>query len=132
MWKIDFKAPRQKPKNQCYDLEFDKDLILQSIATQYHILPSEQDDLRYSDWIELLAGIMDRTPLGRTVQIRMETNREVIKNMTPHELKIRRDWNDFIAQKMAKETDPEAMKSQIAALERMIASAFGKGGGTHA
>ena len=54
-------------------------LIEQSIAKQYRVLPSEQGDLRYSDWIKMVSGLMDDTPLGRIVMIRSETDKERIK-----------------------------------------------------
>ena len=53
-----------------YDLEYDKDLIAQSVAKQYGKLPSEQDEMHYSEWILLVGGLMEDTPLGQTVLIR--------------------------------------------------------------
>ena len=63
-----------------YDLEYDRTLIEQSIAKQYRVLPSEQGDLHYSDWLKMVSGLMDDTPLGRIVMIRSENDKERIKN----------------------------------------------------
>ena len=54
-----------------------------------------QEDMSVSEYRRLLTGIMDDTPLGRTVQIRSETDPQIIASMTAHEKKIRSDWQEF-------------------------------------
>ena len=122
---VDFPKQR-KTKNKYddfYDLEFDAILIEQSIAKQYHILPSEQEDLSYSDWAKLVSGLMNDTPLGRVIEIRSEDDAEIIKNMNPDQLEIRRKWQDFCSSNVVY-TESE-MQKQAEMLEKMMASLFG-------
>lgn len=94
--------------NKWYDLEYDKDLIAQSVAKQYGILPSAQDEMHYSEWILLVSGLMEDTPLGQTVLIRKENDKERLKHFTQHEHRIRNEWRSFIAkQKISKNKQPE-------------------------
>lgn len=122
-FRIDFKG-KTVSSEAYYDVEYDKQLIAESIAKQYHILPSDQDDLKYSDWEQLVSGLMDDTPLGRVVSIRCETNKERLKQLTPHEKAIRREWARFKASQKAKASKTSRM-NDIAALQKMIAQAFG-------
>lgn len=97
---------------------------MQSIAKQYHILPSEQEELHYPDWYRLVAGLMEDTPLGRIVQIRAETDREAIERMGEYEHGVRRRWREFRANKVKAEVKPE----QYAAMfEKMFENMFGGG-----
>ncbi len=91
-----------------YDLEYDKDLITQSVAKQYGILPSAQDEMHYSEWILLVGGLMEDTPLGQTVLIRKENDKERLKHFTQHEHRIRNEWRSFAAnQKLSEKKKTE-------------------------
>lgn len=105
-----------------YDPEHDKSLIEQSIAKQYHILPSEQEELSYSDWVTLLSGIMEDTPLGRTVLIRKEDDGERIKRFSPYERRIYNEWRNFRAEKK-RQNAQEVMKA-ISNFEEMFKNMF--------
>lgn len=101
-------------------------MIARSIAKQYLVLPSEQEDLRYSDWAQMVSGLMDDTPLGQVVRIRMENNPDVTKNFTPAQRQIKNDWAQFLANKARK--DPvyaETQERKMEELERAIAALFG-------
>lgn len=91
----DFIQKRSKFDETFYDLEFDRELIVQSIAKQYHILPSEQENLHYSDWYRLVAGLMDDTPLGRIVAVRAEDDKDRIKHFGAYEKRVRSEWRAF-------------------------------------
>lgn len=111
-------------------MEKDAVLIEQSIAKQYGIIPSEQEELKYSDWAKLVSGLMEDTPLGRIVSIRSETDREAIRKFTSEQKKVYNDWQRFRSRKIMR--DPEFLRSyeeQMKALERSFAAAFGKKGG---
>lgn len=127
--KLDFRKQKQQT-DFWYDVEKDAVLIEQSIAKQYGIIPSNQQELKYSDWAKLVSGLMEDTPLGRIVSIRSETDREAIRNFTSEQKKIYNDWQHFRSKKIM--NDPEFYKnyeSQMIALERSFAAAFGKKGG---
>lgn len=127
--RLDFRKPKQQTEFW-YDTEKDAVLIEQSIAKQYGIIPSEQEELKYSDWAKLVSGLMEDTPLGRIVSIRSETDREVIRKFTSEQKKVYNDWQRFRSRKIMR--DPEFLRSyeeQMKALERSFAAAFGKKGG---
>lgn len=106
-------------------MDFDRELIQQSIAKQYHILPSQQGDLKYSDWVELVGGLMDDTPLGRTVQIRIEKNDDIIREFSPSQRKIRKEWADFLADQSKSRMDEADYDAEMRRIENMIAQMFG-------
>ena len=112
------------PKNETwYDLEYDKDLIAQSIAKQYNILPSEQEDMHYSDWLLLVGGLDEKTPLGRTVMIRMESDKERLKHFGKYEHRIRNEWKNFRAkQRVAEEKKTPQQMAEF--FEKMFANMF--------
>lgn len=88
------------------------------------MLPAQQEELPYSDWIMLVSGIMEDTPLGQIVSIRKESDKDRIKHFTRYEHKIRNEWRSFRAGQK-KKADTE---KSIAALEDMFRNMFGKGG----
>ena len=98
-------------------------MIEQPIAKQYHILPSEQGDLSYSDWSKLVSGLMHDTPLGQVVTIRSEDDKDVLKKTTPEQRAIRSEWIAFRTSHM--QYSAEDMRRQSEQLEKMIASLFG-------
>ena len=104
-------------------MDFDAVLIEQSIAKQYHILPSEQGNLSYSDWSKLVSGLMHDTPLGQVVAIRSEDDKVVLKKMTPEQRAVRSEWFAFRASNV--QYSAEDMRRQSEQLEKMIASLFG-------
>lgn len=124
MTKADFKKQRIQSESW-YDPEYDRKLVEQSIAKQYHILPSEQGELSYSDWALLVSGIMEDTPLGQVVLIRKENNREHIKKFSSYERKIYNEWRSFIAER--KREDKDTSEKVILNFENMFRAMFGKG-----
>lgn len=127
--RLDFRRKTQsKLEESWYDLDYDRELIIQSIAKQYNILPSEQENLHYSDWYRLVAGLMHDTPLGQVVRIRSEDNKDIIKNFDRYEKQIRSEWTAFRSQK-TKETFTEQDKLETARyFERLFKGMFGKAG----
>lgn len=116
------KKSNKKPNNW-YDVEYDKILIEQSIAKQYGVLPSKQGDLRYADWAKMVGGLMDDTPLLRVVEIRRETDRDVIRRMTPDQLRLRSEWRAYQASQQAADTRDAAERQRQ--LQAVIAAMFG-------
>ena len=127
--RLDFRRKTQsKLEESWYDLDYDRELIIQSIAKQYNILPSEQENLHYSDWYRLVAGLMHDTPLGQIVRITSEDNKDIIKNFDRYEKQIRSEWTAFRSQK-ARETFTEQDKLETARyFERLFKGMFGKAG----
>lgn len=117
------KSKKKNKYDDFYDLEYDAVLIEQSIAKQYHILPSQQEELSYSDWAKLVSGLMNDTPLGKVVEIRSEDDADIIKNMTKEQLAIRSEWQSFVNSNIT--YSEEDMQKQSEMLEKMMASLFG-------
>ena len=120
----DFKTPKHDGTVRWYDLAYDRTLIEQSIAKQYGIIPSKQPHLHYADWVKLVSGLMDDTPLGRVIAIRSEDDPQIIKQFTPMQHHIRSDWRTFLANEQAKTVSMDDWMRQMAELERQLAAAF--------
>ena len=61
-------------------------------------MPSEQDEMHYREWILLVGGLMEDTPLSQTVLIRKENDKERLKHFSRHEHRVRNEWRSFCAQ----------------------------------
>lgn len=99
-----FKPSDEEP---LYDLDYDADLIAQSIAKQYQILPSAQEELSYKEWLLLLSGLMEDTPLGQIVLIRKEKDPKRIQNFSKYEKRVQHEWRSFLAKKKSEKAKPE-------------------------
>lgn len=86
-------------------------------------MPSEQEDLSYSDWAKLVSGLMNDTPLGKVIEIRSEDDPDIIKNMNADQLAIRNRWQEFCNSQIT--YTEEDMRKQSEMLEKMMASLFG-------
>lgn len=117
------RTPFPSPNSEVwYDLEHDAELITQSVAKQYKLLPSEQEKIHYSEWLLLVGGLMEDTPLGQIVLIRKEKDRDRIKRFTPYEMRIHNEWRSFCAKKMLANAKPEDFSKQF---EKMFSAMFG-------
>ena len=124
----DFKNQRlQNSSRTWYDVDHDRVLIEQSIAKQYGVLPSEQENLKYSDWAKMVSGLMDDTPLGYVVSIRSETDQEIIRRFTPEQRAIRQDWERVRAKRILQLPEKE-LRQQFAQLEQAMAAMFAPNG----
>ena len=122
----DFAAPPpEHTADAGYDIHEDAALIAQSIAKQYGVLPSAQEDLSWADWSQLVAGLMEDTPLGRIVAIRLEDDPEVLQRYTPEQRRIRNAWRQRQA-KQRRPADEKAIKAQMAQLQQALRAAFSK------
>lgn len=80
--------------NTWYDIYDDWDLIEASFAMQYPTKDLYSDDMDWKEFTILLNGIMPETPLGNIIQIRAETNEEIIKNFSENERRIHNEWRE--------------------------------------
>lgn len=65
------------------------------------------------DFIILLQGIGEDTPLANLIRIRREKDVKKIKNMNSYEKEIRQKWADFKAQKVQSIADNKLNKEEI-------------------
>lgn len=92
-----------------YDLIEDYDLIEASFAQQYGIRLRQEADMSWGEFCTLLAGINEKTPLGRVVMIRSEKDPKAIKNFTKEQKKIRNNWRNKSVIQFDKQNYDEAM-----------------------
>lgn len=72
--------------------------------------------MKWDEFKDLLTGIGPETPLGRIVAIRAEDDKEMLKQFTPEQNRIRNDWR----KRRALQTNEEQMNAEL----EMIQKAF--------
>lgn len=109
-WLNDFKNHKQNKNDNYYDLIDDYDIIESSFFKQYGIR-LRSVELETDEFLNLLSGLMGDTPLGLIVQIRSETDPEVIDSFTPEQKRIRSEWINKKAKEISKEDYDKAMEN---------------------
>lgn len=113
------------PTSDCfYDVYDDWGLIEASFAQQYGIRLRSDPEMSWNEFITLLSGLDFKTPLGKIVSIRSETDKEVLKHFSREQRKIRMEWRS----KQAKNVPKQSYDQVINNFEKAFAMAFGKGG----
>lgn len=102
---------KQKQENNYYDLFDDYSLIESSFLEQYGIRLRQTEDMSWDEFCTYLSGLNEKTSLGKMVAIRSEKDPEIIKNMTPEQKRIRREWEKKQLSQMSEE---DAIKIQMA------------------
>lgn len=77
--------------------------------------------MTWTEFRSLLAGLGPDTPLARTVQIRLENDKNILQNFTSAQHKIRNKWRSRNV-KQYSEADMNIILSQ---LQTMFANAYG-------
>ena len=124
-WSLDFASstPRQ-PTHNWYDLREDWALIESSIASQYGIRLRQVSDMPWSEFTNLVAGLLPETPLGAIVKIRSEDDPKVLKQFTKDQLAIRSQWRE--RQALQQLDNPEVLKQSMDNLSIMLKGMFGE------
>ncbi|MZL69148.1 hypothetical protein GT748_04235 [Bittarella massiliensis] len=123
-WRSDFKTAERHRETGWYDPEYDRILIEQSIAKQYGVLPSQQEELSYSDWYKMVGGLMGDTPLGQVIELRSEKDKERLKHFSPAQRRIRAEWAHFVGRKKNCPEQEAAQQQQLASLQMALAEMF--------
>ena len=71
----------------------------------------------------LLTGIMPKTPLGQIVSIRSEEDKDMLKNFTKEQHKIRNDWRNKV--NPIRDMSDEEKEIEAKKVQEMFAKAFG-------
>lgn len=121
--RLDF-AKKQAYKEDWYDLYEDWGLIEASFTSQYGIRLRQEDDMSWSEFCTLLAGIMPETPLGQVVSIRSENDKEVLKSFTKEQHRIRNEWRSRRTKAVALNKDE--VKKQLKMFQEAMKKAFSK------
>lgn len=122
--RLDFSSPR-KTSNVWYDLREDWALIESSIASQYGIRIRQASDMPWSEFCNLVTGLLPETPLGSIVKIRSEDDPDVLKKFTADQLTIRNKWRE--RQALQQLDNPEVLQKSMDNLSAMLKSMFGEG-----
>lgn len=121
--RLDF-AKKQAYKEDWYDLYEDWGLIEASFTAQYGIRLRQEEDMSWSEFCTLLAGIMPDTPLGQVVSIRSENDKDALKNFTKEQHRIRNEWRRRRTKAVALNKDE--VKKQLKMFQEAIKKAFSK------
>ncbi|MDB2118977.1 Gp15 family bacteriophage protein [Clostridium paraputrificum] len=94
-----------------------------SFAMQYGIRLRNEPEMSWSEFQTLLIGIMPKTPLGQIVSIRSEEDKEMLKNFTEEQHRIRNEWRNRVnpIRDMSDEDKEESMRE----FQEIIMKAFG-------
>jgi hypothetical protein len=75
-----------------------------SFRSQYGIrLATDLPKMKWREFAAYMSGLDGRTPLGRIVSIRAEDDREVLKQFSPEQARIRNAWRQKKARQMNKD-----------------------------
>lgn len=111
------------PTECWYDFYDDFPLIEASITAQYGIrLRKEFDDISWGEVKTLIQGLSSDTPLGNMVSIRSENDKNILKNFSPAQHKIRNDWRRKVANK--KLEDETKLDADMDRLQKMFEKMF--------
>ena len=77
--------------------------------------------MKWGELSSYISGIMQDTPLGNIVGIRSETDKEVIKQRTPAQKEIRRQWRNEQAGKISE----DEMKQILEGMKKSLISIAG-------
>ena len=80
---------------------------------------SDIKKMRWSGFRSLLVGIGPDTVLGRIVSIRSEEDRDILKNFTKDQMRIRNEWRLRHTRTMSKKGAKKAIEGMERAFLRM-------------
>lgn len=99
-------------------------LIEASFTFQYGIRLRSENDMSWSEFSTLLAGIMPETPLGQIVSIRSENDKDILKNFTQEQHRIRNEWRSRTTRAIV--MDKAEMERQVKMFQEAMKRAFSK------
>ena len=74
--------------------------------------------MKWDEFRDLLVGIGPETPLGRIVSIRSETNKDILKQFSREQHRIRNEWR----RRRAKQVLPGNMEEALNSFKRAFIS----------
>lgn len=79
--------------------------------------------MSWGEFVTLLGGLDEKTPLGRIVSVRSEEDPETLKHFTPAQRKIRSQWR----QRKAKQVSRQEYDLAMEGFKQMFKSLAGGG-----
>ena len=83
--------------------------------------------MKWNEFASLLSGLGPDTALGRIVAIRIEEDKDILKNFTPEQHRIRNEWRRRRAKQIAATADKTQVEAQIDAIKMGFLSMEGLG-----
>lgn len=120
----DFSSSEKVTTNSWYDLRGDWALIEASIASQYGIRLRQASDMPWSEFTNLVTGLLPETPLGSIVRIRSENDPKILEKFSPEQRAIRNKWRE--RQALQHLDKPEVLEQSMDRLSQMLKSMFGE------
>lgn len=93
---------------------------------QQYGLRIQSEEFRGMSWDEfsdLLSGLNEQTPLVRVAQIRLETDPEKVRGMTPEQRAMRSDWQ----RKRALKRPRREVEAFLSSMQKALEKSFGEG-----
>lgn len=75
--------------------------------------------MSWSEFSTLLSGLMPDTPLGQIISIRAEKDKDIIKNFSKEQKRIRNEWLKRQSKNIDKQSYDDAMNSFKAMFEAL-------------
>lgn len=79
----------------------------------------------WTEFCNLVSGLMPDTPLGQIVSIRAEKDSNTIRSFSPDQKRIYNEWNNKLTKKML--DNPDKLNKQMEEISGMLRTMFGKG-----
>jgi len=76
--------------------------------------------MKWREFSYFINGLDHKTPLGRIISIRAEDNRDVLKDFTPEQRRIRAEWKTRRAKAMSKEKTADGIRAMQRAFAGLI------------
>lgn len=77
----------------------------------------------WSEFSALLTGLNRETPLGQIISIRSEDDKDILKNFSAREKKVRNDWRSKEAKRLIKD-NPDVIETQLSGLQSALKAAY--------
>ena len=78
--------------------------------------------MSWNEFCTLLSGIMPKTPLGQIIAIRSEEDKDILKNFTQEQHRIRNDWR--MRHSSIEDMTEEEKEEEIKKVQEIFAQAF--------
>lgn len=102
-------------------------LIESSFAQQYGIRLEREYDMSWTEFGNLLNGLLPESPLGHIVSIRAESDPERLKGFNRDQKKIRNEWRSKVDKELISKMTVADKEKATKELQNMFKSMFSTG-----
>lgn len=80
------------------------------------------DDMEWREFVTLLSGITQDTPLGQIIKIRAEKDEDVLQHFSPEQHAIRNEWRNKQVEEQINSMNKEEVMKQMKMMFKSLAS----------